>query len=224
MYKCKYIYLIVTVVFGWIPFLNLFSYLLFAVWTSAITTFSQYLMAMIWRHTWLDSTWAQEKGSGLYQEVQRSPFSFRAILMTPHLFWAKASSFTTEVRVKGLVLFLYLLGCCLQWCHFLSFLAEVEPNDTCPALPQIDFGWSSSSHPSLVRGSVLTYQCQPGYDIVGSDIITCQWDLSWSNNPPTCVKSEPSYVYLWSTLMYLMVHFESESESDLPYDQVWWLD
>uniref|UniRef100_A0A8C2A4T5 Seizure 6-like protein 2 n=1 Tax=Cyprinus carpio TaxID=7962 RepID=A0A8C2A4T5_CYPCA len=71
---------------------------------------------------------------------------------------------------------------------FLIHYREVEPNDTCPALPQIEFGWSSSSHPSLVRGSVLTYQCQPGYDIVGSDIITCQWDLSWSNNPPTCVK------------------------------------
>uniref|UniRef100_A0A8B9JNW2 Seizure 6-like protein 2 n=1 Tax=Astyanax mexicanus TaxID=7994 RepID=A0A8B9JNW2_ASTMX len=71
---------------------------------------------------------------------------------------------------------------------FLIHYREVEPNDTCPTLPPVEFGWSSSSHPSLVRGSVLTYQCQPGYDIVGSDIITCQWDLSWSNSPPTCVK------------------------------------
>ncbi|XP_065136858.1 seizure protein 6 homolog isoform X2 [Paramisgurnus dabryanus] len=71
---------------------------------------------------------------------------------------------------------------------FLIHYREVEPNDTCPVLLPIEFGWSSSSHPSLVRGSVLTYQCQPGYDIFGSDIITCQWDLSWSNNPPTCVK------------------------------------
>uniref|UniRef100_A0AAY4CIN5 Uncharacterized protein n=1 Tax=Denticeps clupeoides TaxID=299321 RepID=A0AAY4CIN5_9TELE len=73
---------------------------------------------------------------------------------------------------------------------FLIHYREVEPNDTCPALPPVEFGWSSSSHPSLVRGSVLTFQCQPGYDIVGSDIITCQWDLSWSNSPPTCVKSD----------------------------------
>lgn len=69
-----------------------------------------------------------------------------------------------------------------------TLCAEVEPNDTCPALPQIEFGWISSSHTSPVRGSVLTYQCQPGYDIRGSDIITCQWDLSWSSSPPTCVK------------------------------------
>uniref|UniRef100_A0A6Q2XEC8 Seizure 6-like protein 2 n=1 Tax=Esox lucius TaxID=8010 RepID=A0A6Q2XEC8_ESOLU len=67
-------------------------------------------------------------------------------------------------------------------------LSKVEPNDTCPALPQIEYGWISSSHTSPVRGSVLTYQCQPGYDISGSDIITCQWDLSWSNSPPTCIK------------------------------------
>ncbi|XP_076153708.1 seizure protein 6 homolog [Alosa pseudoharengus] len=71
---------------------------------------------------------------------------------------------------------------------FLIHYRDVEPNDTCPALPPIEFGWSSSSHPSLVRGSVLTFQCQPGYDIIGSDIITCQWDLSWSNSPPNCVK------------------------------------
>uniref|UniRef100_A0A6Q2Z757 Seizure 6-like protein 2 n=1 Tax=Esox lucius TaxID=8010 RepID=A0A6Q2Z757_ESOLU len=71
---------------------------------------------------------------------------------------------------------------------FLIHYREVEPNDTCPALPQIEYGWISSSHTSPVRGSVLTYQCQPGYDISGSDIITCQWDLSWSNSPPTCIK------------------------------------
>lgn len=71
---------------------------------------------------------------------------------------------------------------------FLIHYREVEPNDTCPTLPQIEFGWISSSHPSHVRGSVLTYTCLPGYDISGTDIITCQWDLSWSSNPPTCVK------------------------------------
>lgn len=71
-----------------------------------------------------------------------------------------------------------------------TLCAEVEPNDTCPPLPQIQFGWISSSHTSPVRGSVLTYQCQPGYDISGSDIITCQWDLSWSSSPPTCVKGK----------------------------------
>ncbi|CAM5117550.1 unnamed protein product, partial [Eretmochelys imbricata] len=43
-------------------------------------------------------------------------------------------------------------------------------------------------HAAAIRGTVLTYQCEPGYDIVGSDILTCQWDLAWSNSPPTCQK------------------------------------
>lgn len=47
---------------------------------------------------WLDNTWAQERGSGLYLAVQRSPFSFRAIQTTPHLSSARASWFTTEVK------------------------------------------------------------------------------------------------------------------------------
>uniref|UniRef100_H2S594 Seizure related 6 homolog like 2 n=1 Tax=Takifugu rubripes TaxID=31033 RepID=H2S594_TAKRU len=71
---------------------------------------------------------------------------------------------------------------------FVIHYREVEPNDTCPTLPRIEFGWVTSSHSSNVRGSVLTYQCQPGYDISGSDIVTCQWDLSWSSSPPTCTK------------------------------------
>uniref|UniRef100_A0A667I9H7 Seizure related 6 homolog like n=1 Tax=Lynx canadensis TaxID=61383 RepID=A0A667I9H7_LYNCA len=36
--------------------------------------------------------------------------------------------------------------------------------------------------------SRITYQCDPGYDIVGSDTLTCQWDLSWSSDPPFCEK------------------------------------
>lgn len=38
---------------------------------------------------------------------------------------------------------------------------------------------------------MLTYQCEPGYELLGSDILTCQWDLSWSAAPPACRKSEP---------------------------------
>ena len=39
---------------------------------------------------------------------------------------------------------------------------------------------------------MLTYQCEPGYELLGSDILTCQWDLSWSAAPPACQKSEPA--------------------------------
>ncbi|XP_069100213.1 seizure 6-like protein 2 [Pleurodeles waltl] len=71
---------------------------------------------------------------------------------------------------------------------FIIHFKEVARNDTCPDLPDVEFGWKTSSHPDLIRGTVVTYQCEPGYDIMGSDILTCQWDLSWSNSPPTCDK------------------------------------
>ncbi|KAM6451237.1 seizure 6-like protein 2 isoform 2-T2 [Liasis olivaceus] len=71
---------------------------------------------------------------------------------------------------------------------FLVRYKEVPQNDTCPELPEVEFGWRTASHTAIIRGTVVTYQCEPGYDIVGSDILTCQWDLSWSNSPPTCQK------------------------------------
>ncbi|XP_043942251.1 seizure 6-like protein 2 [Protopterus annectens] len=71
---------------------------------------------------------------------------------------------------------------------FIIHFKEVVRNDTCPDLQEIQFGRKTPSHPDLIRGTVVTYQCDPGYDIIGSDIITCQWDLSWSNTPPTCEK------------------------------------
>ncbi|XP_074920727.1 seizure 6-like protein 2 [Chelonoidis abingdonii] len=73
---------------------------------------------------------------------------------------------------------------------FLIRFSEVPRNDTCPELPEVEFGWRTASHAAAIRGTVLTYQCEPGYDIVGSDILTCQWDLAWSNSPPTCQKSD----------------------------------
>lgn len=67
--------------------------------------------------------------------------------------------------------------------------AEVSRNDSCSDLPEIQNGWKTTSHAELVRGARITYQCDPGYDIVGSDTLTCQWDLSWSSDPPFCEKS-----------------------------------
>lgn len=47
---------------------------------------------------------------------------------------------------------------------------------------------------------MLTYQCEPGYELLGSDILTCQWDLSWSAAPPACQKSEPGRTPILSWL------------------------
>uniref|UniRef100_A0A1A8KDY7 Seizure related 6 homolog like n=1 Tax=Nothobranchius kuhntae TaxID=321403 RepID=A0A1A8KDY7_NOTKU len=75
---------------------------------------------------------------------------------------------------------------------------EVSRNDSCPDLPEIQNGWKTTSHVALVRGARITYQCDPGYDLVGRETLTCQLDLSWSSQPPFCEKimycSDPGHV------------------------------
>ncbi|KAI5935044.1 Seizure protein 6 [Manis javanica] len=69
---------------------------------------------------------------------------------------------------------------------FVIHFFEVPRNDTCPELPEIPNGWKSPSQPELVHGTVITYQCYPGYQVVGSSILMCQWDLTWSEDLPSC--------------------------------------
>lgn len=71
---------------------------------------------------------------------------------------------------------------------FILNYIEVSRNDSCSDLPEIQNGWKTTSHTELVRGAKITYQCDPGYDIGGIDTLTCQWDLSWSSEPPFCEK------------------------------------
>ncbi|XP_038618419.1 seizure 6-like protein isoform X2 [Tachyglossus aculeatus] len=65
---------------------------------------------------------------------------------------------------------------------------EVSRNDSCSDLPEIQNGWKTTSHVELGRGAKVTYQCDPGYDVIGSETLTCQWDLNWSSDPPFCEK------------------------------------
>ncbi|KAM9333517.1 seizure protein 6 homolog [Pholidichthys leucotaenia] len=69
---------------------------------------------------------------------------------------------------------------------FVIHFFEVPRNDTCTELPEISNGWKSTSHPDLIHGTVVTYQCYPGYALVGSEILMCQWDLTWSGDVPRC--------------------------------------
>nr|XP_020496633.1 seizure protein 6 homolog isoform X1 [Labrus bergylta] len=69
---------------------------------------------------------------------------------------------------------------------FIVHFFEVARNDTCPELPEITNGWKSTSHPELVQGTVVTYQCYPGYQVIGAELLMCQWDLTWSGDLPSC--------------------------------------
>ncbi|XP_066551435.1 seizure protein 6 homolog [Amia ocellicauda] len=71
---------------------------------------------------------------------------------------------------------------------FVIHFFEVPRNDTCPELPEIPNGWKTTSHPELIHGTVVTYQCYPGFDVVGTEILMCQWDLTWSGDLPSCEK------------------------------------
>uniref|UniRef100_A0A3B1JU50 Seizure related 6 homolog n=1 Tax=Astyanax mexicanus TaxID=7994 RepID=A0A3B1JU50_ASTMX len=71
---------------------------------------------------------------------------------------------------------------------FVVHFFEVARNDTCSELPEISNGWKSTSHPDLIHGTVVTYQCYPGFQVVGSEILMCQWDLTWSGDVPACEK------------------------------------
>lgn len=79
----------------------------------------------------------------------------------------------------------------------LCFFSEVSRNDSCPDLPEIQNGWKTTSHVALVRGARITYQCDPGYDLVGRETLTCQLDLSWSSQPPFCEKSQFNLILLF---------------------------
>ncbi|XP_048857518.1 LOW QUALITY PROTEIN: seizure protein 6 homolog [Brienomyrus brachyistius] len=71
---------------------------------------------------------------------------------------------------------------------FVIHFFEVPRNDTCPELPEITNGWKSTSHPELIHGTVVTYQCYPGFELQGTEILMCQWDLTWSGDLPSCEK------------------------------------
>uniref|UniRef100_A0A673XM60 Seizure related 6 homolog n=1 Tax=Salmo trutta TaxID=8032 RepID=A0A673XM60_SALTR len=73
---------------------------------------------------------------------------------------------------------------------FVVHFFEVPRNDTCSELPEITNGWKSTSHPDLIHGTVVTYQCYPGYEVQGSEILMCQWDLTWSGDVPSCEKAD----------------------------------
>ncbi|XP_076842596.1 seizure protein 6 homolog isoform X2 [Brachyhypopomus gauderio] len=72
---------------------------------------------------------------------------------------------------------------------FVVHFFEVARNDTCSELPEIVNGWKSTSHPDLIHGTVVTYQCYPGFQVLGSEILMCQWDLTWSGDVPSCEKA-----------------------------------
>lgn len=38
----------------------------------------------------------------------------------------------------------------------------------------------------IVEGSVATYSCNTGYEVIGAATLTCQSTGAWSGSPPIC--------------------------------------
>uniref|UniRef100_A0A3B3R8D7 Seizure related 6 homolog n=1 Tax=Paramormyrops kingsleyae TaxID=1676925 RepID=A0A3B3R8D7_9TELE len=94
-----------------------------------------------------------------------------------------------SVDAEQLTLLMPSFHCCLfSPTHVTVTATEVPRNDTCPELPEITNGWKSTSHPELIHGTVVTYQCYPGFELQGTEILMCQWDLTWSGDLPSCEK------------------------------------
>ena len=45
-----------------------------------------------------------------------------------------------------------------------------------------------SYNPGNYFGSILTYQCNPGYTLIGNNVRICEGDSWWSGSSPVCVK------------------------------------
>lgn len=88
-------------------------------------------------------------------------------------------------------------------------MKEVQRNDTCSELPEIANGWKSTSHPDLIHGTVVTYQCYPGFELAGSEILMCQWDLTWSGDVPKCAEGKRRLMHLsYNFFFFFLPHQE----------------
>ena len=56
----------------------------------------------------------------------------------------------------------------------------------CPSLPELVNGVKLSIQESYHFGDIVTFQCNIGYILQGSNTIVCQEDGSWDASLPTC--------------------------------------
>ena len=68
--------------------------------------------------------------------------------------------------------------------HTHSFIVYVYAVVDCGMLPSISNG--EVSQLSTTVGSVATYSCNDGFDLVGQSSRSCLASKRWSGSPPTC--------------------------------------
>ena len=53
-------------------------------------------------------------------------------------------------------------------------------------LPKIAHGDTSSN--VTTAGSVVSFECKPGYTLYGPKTLICQWNGEWNSPPPLCIR------------------------------------
>ena len=77
----------------------------------------------------------------------------------------------------------------ISYCNHARWFAETSSSfqfDTalCPDLVNPDNGMVIMT--GNMQGNVSTFICNPGYELVGAETLTCQDDGQWSAPPPVC--------------------------------------
>lgn len=70
---------------------------------------------------------------------------------------------------------------------FSSFLLDPVVNCTDPGIPANSIRESKIEHGNFTFGSVVFYDCNPGYYLFGSSVLTCQPVGHWDRPLPECI-------------------------------------
>ncbi|XP_078603365.1 CUB and sushi domain-containing protein 3-like [Branchiostoma floridae x Branchiostoma japonicum] len=82
-----------------------------------------------------------------------------------------------------------LIGSENRTCQANQSWSGTQPNcsrTSCPPLAPVEHGSTSGGS---YYGDVVTYHCDPGYEISGDEERTCQSDQTWSGTQPTCSRT-----------------------------------
>ena len=74
---------------------------------------------------------------------------------------------------------------CLCFFFFLPFPEVVNCTD--PGIPANSIRESKIEHGNFTFGSVVFYDCNPGYYLFGSSVLTCQPAGHWDKPLPECL-------------------------------------
>lgn len=76
---------------------------------------------------------------------------------------------------------------CSLYILFFLFLPHTVVNCTDPGIPANSIRESKIEHGNFTFGSVVFYDCNPGYYLFGSSVLTCQPVGHWDKPLPECI-------------------------------------